>query len=542
MNATGTRKWWALGALTLAVLAVGLDGTVLSVALPTLAGALHATESDLQWFSSGYLLVLAAAMLPAGLLGDRFGRKKVMLASLLLFGVGSAACAYAPSAGAFIAARFVLGLAGSGIVVMALSALTVLFTEQERPRAVGIWAAANFLALPIGPILGGWLLTNYWWGWVFLLNVPVSLLGLLAALALVPESRALVRPGLDPVGVITSTAGLVGMTYGLIEAGRNGWGDASALIPIATGLLLLIGFFLWERRLGRRPGGEPLVDLSLFRSAAFTWGVILMAILALAMTGVLFTLPQYFQGVQGADAMGSGLRLLPLIGGLILGALPADRIARLVGMKIAVALGFTLFAAGMLLGSTSGVASSSGFIAAWMALAGFGLGITFATAASVALSELSEERSGVGSAVMQALQKTGGPLGSAILGSVLSSAYLSQLHLEGLPVAAASVVRESLFGGLAVAARLHSPALRSMVQSAFVDGMDASLAVAAGVAAAGILLTLAFLPSRATVKAAGGAAVNAPSSLTSTDPHLVGAAREAAVERGEADHDSDARR
>ncbi len=187
MTNLGNRRWWALGALTLAVLAVGLDGTILSVALPTLAGALHASESDLQWFTSGYLLVLAAAMLPAGLLGDRYGRKKVMLTALALFAVGSAACAYAPSAGAFIAARLVLGLAGAGIVVMALSALTVLFTEEERPRAVGIWAAANFLSLPIGPILGGWLLTNYWWGWVFLMNVPVALLGLVIALALVPE-------------------------------------------------------------------------------------------------------------------------------------------------------------------------------------------------------------------------------------------------------------------------------------------------------------------------------------------------------------------
>src|SRR5947207_10337304 len=345
----GNRKWWALGALTLAVMAVGLDGTVLSVALPTLATALHASESDLQWFSSGYLLVLAAAMLPAGLLGDRYGRKKVMLVALALFGVGSAACAYAPSAGAFIAARVVLGLAGSGVIVMALSALTVLFTREERPRAVGIWAAANFLALPLGPILGGWLLTNYWWGWVFLLNVPVALVGLVAAFALLPESRAPLRPKFDTVGIVASTAGLVGVTYGLIEAGQSGWGGAGALAPIIAGLLVLGGFFLWEHRLSRRPGGQPLIDLALFRSASFTWGVVLAATAGLAMIGVLFTLPQYFQGVQGTDAMGSGLRLLPLIGGLVAGAVPADRIARLVGVKITVALGFALLASGMLL-------------------------------------------------------------------------------------------------------------------------------------------------------------------------------------------------
>src|SRR5437588_1193345 len=219
MTNLGNRRWWALGALTLAVLAVGLDGTVLSVALPTLSSALHASESDLQWFSSGYLLVLAAAMLPAGLLGDRYGRKTVLLGALALFGAGSAACAYAPSVAAFIAARVVLGLAGAGIVVMALSALAVLFSEKERPRAVGVWAAANFLALPIGPILGGWLLSNYWWGWVFLMNVPVAVIGLIAGFALVPESRSAGRRGLDLAGVFSSSLGLVAVTYGLIEAG-----------------------------------------------------------------------------------------------------------------------------------------------------------------------------------------------------------------------------------------------------------------------------------------------------------------------------------
>jgi DHA2 family multidrug resistance protein-like MFS transporter len=187
MNSIGSRRWWALAALTLGVLAVGLDVTVLSVALPTLAGALKASESDLQWFSSGYALVLAAGMLPAGVLGDRFGRKKILIGALVLFGAGSVACAYAVNPGQFLAGRLVLGAAGAAVVVMALSVMTVLFNEEERPRAVGIWAAANFVALPIGPIFGGWLLTNFWWGWIFLMNVPVALVGLIAVLALVPE-------------------------------------------------------------------------------------------------------------------------------------------------------------------------------------------------------------------------------------------------------------------------------------------------------------------------------------------------------------------
>jgi MFS transporter, DHA2 family, multidrug resistance protein len=496
MTGPGNRKWWALGALMLSVLAVGLDGTILSVALPTLAGALHATESDLQWFSSGYLLVLAAAMLPAGLLGDRYGRKRVLLSSVALFGLGSVACAFAPSAAWFTAARLALGLAGAGVVVMALSALTVLFTPEERPRAVSVWAAANFLGLPIGPILGGWLLTHFWWGWVFLMNVPVAAVGVMAGLALIPESRASERPRLDLVGVVASSTGLVAVTYGLIEAGQNGWTDASALVPVAAGLLILVGFVLWERR-----ASDPLIDLALFRSAPFTWGVVLMATAGLAMIGVLFTLPQYFQGVLGTDAMGSGVRLLPMIAGMIVGVLPADRVARLLGPKITVAAGFAVLAVAALIGAATTVDSGTGYNALWTALLGFGMGVVFATSASSALSELSADRSGVGAAVMQALQKIGGPFGAAIIGSVLSAAYQADLNLAGVPSAVASAVRGSVFGGLAVAHRLGSPTLLESVRTAFVHGMDVSLLVSAGIAVAGGVLALAFLPWRARARA-----------------------------------------
>ena len=343
---TEARRWWALGAVSLAVLAVGLDGTILSVALPTLAPRLHATESDLQWFSSGYLLVLAAAVLPAGLLGDRYGRRRVMIAALLLFALGSAACAAATDPGAFIAARVLLGLAGAGILVMALSAVAVLFDEDERPNAVGVWSAANFLALPIGPILGGWMLSHVWWGWVFLLGVPVALIGLVAVLALIPESRASERPTLDGAGVALSAGGLLVLTYGFVEAGQHGWGQVGALLPIAAGFGLLLAFFAWERHIARRGVSQLLIDPRLFRSASFTWGVLLAAVVVLAFVGMLFTLPQYFQGVLGVDATASGLRIVPLIVGLACGALPANRLAGRFGNKLAAALGFILLGAG----------------------------------------------------------------------------------------------------------------------------------------------------------------------------------------------------
>jgi DHA2 family multidrug resistance protein-like MFS transporter len=473
MTTSGTRRWWALGAMSLAVLVAGLDATVLSLALPTLAGALHASESELQWFIAGYALVLAAAMLPAGLLGDRYGRKRVMLIGLVLFGAGSIACAYSPNPAVFIAARSVLGLAGAGLITMCLSSLTVLFTERERPRAVGIWSMANFLALPIGPLLGGWLLSHFWWGWVFLINVPVVVVTLIAVAALVPESRSAARPGLDPVGILSSSAGLAAVTYGLIEAGQRGWGSGGALVPLTAGILVLLAFGLWERRLSRRPGGQPLVDLSLFRSRSFTWGTILAAVGVLAMFGVLFTMPQFFQAIDGADAQVAGLRLLPLIGGLVLGAGLADRLAVRIGAKLTVALGFLLLAAGMAVGATSTATSGNGFAAAWMALCGAGMGLALATASSGALVELSIERSGVGSAVLQAVNKLGGPFGAAILGSVLNSTYQGRLGGVGLPAGAASAIHQSVFAGVATAHRLGSATLLDAVRNAFVAGMDA---------------------------------------------------------------------
>jgi MFS transporter, DHA2 family, multidrug resistance protein len=498
----GARRWWALGALVMGGVAVGLDATVLSVALPTLARKLHASESDLQWFSSGYLLVLAAAMLPCGLLGDRYGRKKVLLGSFVLFAVGSAACAASPSSSAFIAARVLLGLAGAGVTVMGFATLPVLFEERERPRAVGIMAAATFVSLPLGPIFGGWLLTHYWWGWVFLINVPVSLAGVAAIFVLVPESCAHERPGLDPGGVALSVLGLLALIYGLIQAGQHGWSNEGAVLEMACGAAVLVGFFFWERRLSRTPGRQPLLDLALFGLPSYTWGVILAAVAIFAMFGVLFTMPQYFQGVLGTSPMGSGLRLLPLIGGLLVGAVPADRIVQMVGAKVAVAVGFAILAAGLLIGARTSVGSSGLFNAAWTALVGLGMGLALATSMSAALSELSAERSGVGAAALQAINKLGGPLGIAILGSVLSSAYLARLVTAGLPAAAATAARQSVFGAVAVADQIQSPALLDSAHTAFVHGMDLALVVSGAVALAGIALTVVFLPQVNALKAA----------------------------------------
>jgi MFS transporter, DHA2 family, multidrug resistance protein len=505
LMATGTRRWWALAALALSALVVGLDLTVLNLALPTLATALHASTSDLQWIVDAYSLVLAAMMLPAGMLGDRFGRKRLLLAALLLFAVASLACAYAPSAGALIAARAVLGLGAAFVLPLAISVLPVLFSDEERQRAVTISVGATLVAFPIGPVLGGWLLTHYWWGSVFLINGPVIALALLAVAVLLPESRSERRPRVDLAGIVVSSAGLVALTYGAIEAGQEGWGDARALAAMAAGALLLLGFVAWERRLHRRPEGEPLVDLALFRSAGFTWGTVLATTVSFAMFGLLFTVPQYFQAVVGTDAMGAGLRLLPMIGGLIAGAAVADRLGKLAGAKVTVAAGFALMAPALFAGATTRVGSGTAFTFAWVALLGVGLGFAMPGAMDAALGALSAERSGVGSALIQALRQVGAAIGVAVLGTVLNTGYRGRLDLAGLPAPVAGAVRDSVAAGVAVAHQLGSPELLLSVRAAFVHGMDLLLLVCGGIAVAGVLLTLAFLPRRgARVDAAAG--------------------------------------
>lgn len=490
----GNRKWWALGAVFLTILCVGVDSTVLSVALPTLAKSLHASESELQWFSSGYLLVLAATMLPAGLLGDRYGHKKVFLFSLALFGLGSLACGYSKTVSEFMATRVILGLAGAGVIVMAISSLTVLFSQEERPKAVGILGAGNFLAFPIGPILGGWLLTNYWWGWVFLINVPIVVIGFVAAAMLLPEFEAQERPGIDLMGIVLSVVGLVAVIYGLIKTGEDGWSSPIALAAVFAGIVILVVFFWWERRLTSSPGGQPLLDVTLFHSQSFTWGAILAAISSLPLIGVLFTMPQYFQGVLGTTAMGSGVRLLPLIAGVLAGALPASRVARSLGSKVTVAAGFATLALGLCVGAATSPGSSEFFVAAWLTVVGAGLGLVLTTATSAALVELTPEKSGTGSAALEAIDEIGSPLGAAILGSVVSSGYLARLGLTGLSISAAVAARQSVFGGVAIANELHSASILANVRSAFAHGVDEALLVSAVIAVLSCVLTLVFLP------------------------------------------------
>jgi DHA2 family multidrug resistance protein-like MFS transporter len=515
MNASA-RRWWAMAAISVSVLVVGLDLTVLSLALPTIAATMHATTGDLQWIADSYALVIAALILPAGLLGDRYGRKKVLLAALVVFVASSVWCAYAAGVGELVAARAVLGIGAAAVLPMAISVIPVMFGEEERQKAISVMAAAIFVSYPIGPILGGFLLDHFWWGSVFLINVPIVAIALVAVTFLLPESRAAKRPSIDTGGIVISSAGLTALTYGFIRAGQDGWTDALTLATMLAGAVVIAGFAWWERFVARRGGGQPLVDLPLFRLAGFRWGTILMTMVSFAMFGLMFTAPQYFQDVRGATPLGSGVRMLPLIGGMLVGMIAGSRLTDApklpdgtlgnprVSAKLTVAAGFGVMAVGLAIGAFTGPGSSTGFAALWIAVCGLGLGLAMPAAMNAAVGPLTEERSASGGALISAVRQVGAAIGVAVLGTLISNGYTSHLHLDGLPASAAAAARSSVAGGVAVARQLGSSTLLDQVRSAFINGMDIMLWTCGGIALASAVLALAFLPSRAR-RAAGPA-------------------------------------
>jgi len=489
----GNRKWWAAGAISLAAIAFSLDLTVLNLALPTLSHSLHASTNQLQWIADAYSLVLAILTLPAGMLGDRYGRKKFMLLALVIFGAASAWCAYSTSVNMLICARLLLGVGAAFILPLAMSTVPIYFKPEERTKALAILMGGVMLAYPLGPILGGWLLTYFWWGSVFLINVPVVLIALLAVALLLPESKSRVKSSIDIGGIVLSSLALSGITYGAIEAESIGWGAHRVVASLVAGIILLPVFFAWERRVVRAKR-QPLIDIRLFSSAAFTGGTLMMTSVNFALFGLLFGLPQYLEAVRGDKPLTAGYYLLPMVVGLMIGSVVSAKLSKKLDPKLAVAIGFAIMAAGLLAGTRTTLGSSDLFTVLWSGIIGLGLGSAMPNVATVALSPLSADRSASGTATISAVRQVGGTLGIALLGTLLGASYRSQLHFLSFPSQLTSVIRSSVVGGVTVAQKLHSAPLLSGVRAAFVHGMDMMLWVCGGIALAAMLLSLIVLP------------------------------------------------
>ena len=502
---SGNSRWLALGAIVISGLVLGLDSTIVVTALPTLSTKLGATTDALQWISAGYTLALAGCMIPAGVLADRLGRRRMLVLSLLMFGASSVAASQMATAEGLVWMRVVMGISGAFIFPISLAVIPTIFSERERPRAIAIGGAGMFLGLPLGPLVAGWLLVHYEWGSIFLINAPVVIIAVAGVWLFVPESRDPNAPRLDLVGAALVIGSVTSLVYGIIEQPTHGWTDSTVLTSLVSGALLLAGFVWWELRVR-----SPLVDLRLFANPRFSWSILASMIMSFALLGVLFVFTPFLQIVQGNDAEGTGVRMLPLIGGIVLGAAGSDRLLARFGERTMLALGLAVCAAGMALLSMVGAAGGFGLSVVALPVIGIGNAFTSFTAMNVILGILPKAQTGAGSALTRTLGQLAASFGVAILGSILNGAYRADLadQLVRLPSSVRGVAEGSVAGANMIAAHLPPGLGAALIHDsgvAYAVGMSDVLRVAAAVMVVSALLIGAFMSrSSATVEVAFG--------------------------------------
>jgi EmrB/QacA subfamily drug resistance transporter len=494
-----TRRSGALAVLCIAVLIVNLDNTILNVALPTLVLQLHAGTEELQWIVDAYALVFGGVMLTCGSLADHIGRRRLFVVGLAVFGAGSLGAAFASGVDPLIAWRAVMGAGAAATIPSGLSIVNNLFRQPaERARAVGVWSATIGLGIAVGPVAGGLLLSRFWWGSIFLVNVPVVMVGIVGALVFVPESHDHTARRADPFGAVLTMSGLGLILWAIIEGPNRGWTSPSVLGPLLAGLAVTVGFIVWERGCD-----HPMLPLSLFRSRRFSIAVVAVALGVFALLGGLFMETQFLQFALGFSPLEAGLCILPIAGVLAFGALIATRVVSAIGTKLTAATGLGLITAGLVqIAVVSSVTADFPRILPGMLLMGLGAGLLMPTATDSVLGTLPHGDSGVGSATNSTAMQVGGALGIAVVGSVLSSRFQGNLEpaLAGhqVPAAARQTILGSLGGALAVARIVGGSlgkALAHVARVGFAMGSHDALMVAAGVTAAGAVLVLVALPN-----------------------------------------------
>ncbi|MES4887117.1 MFS transporter [Streptomyces sp. NPDC096012] len=446
------RRWLILGVICLAQLTVLLDNTVLNVAIPSLKRELHAATSDIQWMINAYSLVQSGLLLTAGSSADRYGRKKMLMAGLALFGIGSLVAGFAEGTGQLVAARAGMGIGGALLLTTTLAVAMQIFAPEEQPKAIGVWSAVNALGFAGGPLIGGFVLNHFWWGAIFLINIPVAALGLLAVAVLVPESKAPRGDRPDPLGALLSTIGMASLVYAIISGPRHGWTSGRVLGTAAVALLVLAVFAWWESRID-----EPMLDLHFFRNRRFTGAVAGAVLITFGMGGALFLLTQHLQFVLGYGPLEAGLRTAPLaltVVALNFTGLAAKWSARL-GTPVSIALGMVVMSAGLVSLAQFDTGGYAGTLLG-LVLIGAGCAIANPAMAHAIMSAIPPERAGVGAGINGTLAEFGNGLGVAVLGAVLSSSVASGESLSaglgaGQLVGAVAV----LAGGLLAAGLLR---------------------------------------------------------------------------------------
>jgi EmrB/QacA subfamily drug resistance transporter len=391
------------------------------VALPTLAGDLHASASSLQWIVDAYSLVFAGLLLTAGSLGDRYGRRLALNAGLVVFGAASLFAVLSDSAGAVIGARAVMGLGAAFVMPATLSILAHVFPPHERPRAIAIWAGFAGLSVAMGGIVSGVLLEHFWWGSIFLINVFVVVLALVAGFFLIPKSREKIHAPLDPVGAVLSIAGLSALVYGIIEAPDEGWGSTQTLVTFGVALVILGAFLAWEWK-----SKDPMLDLHFFKNPRFTAATTAITLVFFAMFGAYFIYTQYLQFVRGYDPLEAGIRMLPWALAYMLSATQSAKAVERFGQRAVVGGGLVVAAGGLaIIAVTSSLTSSYWWFALGLVVQALGMGWTTAPSTGAIMRSLPLHKAGVGSAVNDTSRELGGALGVAVLGSLVASNFRS---------------------------------------------------------------------------------------------------------------------
>jgi len=492
-------RWLTLAVLCVPLLIVSLDNTVLNVALPTLVRELHASDSELQWIVDAYVLVFGGLMLVSGSVADRVGRKLTFLVGLAVFAACSTWAAFSSSSGMLIAARASMGLGATLIMPATLAIITNTFTDRdERQRALGIWAATTGAGVALGPIVGGLLLAHFAWGSVFLINVPIALLGVVAAVPFVPNSRNEHAQRLDLVGSLLSVLGLGLLLWAVIEAPVHGWTSGEVLGTGAAGIATIAGFVGWEAR-----SSHPMLKLRFFRQPGFSGAVMSTATMMFALMGMLFVLTQFLQFHLGYTALQAGVRMLPAAGGIAVVAPFSAIVVGRLGTKLTVALGLAVVTGGLWWISGATVTTRYSGVLPGAIMIGIGAGLVMPAAVGSLMGTLPLEHTGVGSATNGTFLNVGGALGVAILGSIMSTRYEHLLSasaaVHSLPTAVGQTVQGSLGAALQVAAHVGGVLGRDLAaaaSAAFMNGMSLALEIGAGVVLVGVLVALVVLPSK----------------------------------------------
>jgi DHA2 family multidrug resistance protein-like MFS transporter len=491
------RRWLILSVLIVGLLAIVIDNTVLNVALKTIAeprGGLGASQSQLEWAINSYTLVFAGLLFTFGVIGDRIGRKRMLMIGLALFGLASLLSAYSRSPEQLIFARAAMGLGGAAVMPQTLSIISNVFEPAERPRAIGLWAMAVGIGVAVGPVFGGLLLDHFWWGSVFLINVPVTVLGAIAAAILVPESRNREAGGIDYIGVLLSIVGLVLLVYGIVQGGdKSSWVRADVLGPIAGGLAVLAVFAWYESRIA-----HPSLDVRLFRDRRLSASVGAIGLTFFGMGGVFFFTSFYLQNVRGYTPLDAGLLTVPFAAGQLLASPRSAGLVRRYGAKVAGATGMFVTAAVIAAYATLGTATPIWVLALMFGIQGAAIGVVMPAATAAVMDVLPRERAGAGSALTNTARQVAVALSVAVLGSILAEFYRNTLSpsLTHLPAAARGAASTSITATQAVAQHLGAAGrpLLAPASDAFVHSMHITTLVAAALTMAGGFVVLRWMP------------------------------------------------